>query len=262
MPALGTRRGVTPRHATPTEPAGADRPAGATTSPAMRGEPAPPSRHRRRWTAREERILRASVGIVPAAELAERLGRTVTAIRAHAHALCLFWYRPAPGRPHPGYTLSDVARLLGVDPWTVRRWIRAGWLPAAQREVRLGRHPLWLIGADDLERFLRECRPVYAPARIRDPAWRAVAALPPERDPWLTPCEAARLAGCTAHHLRRLIAAGRLPARRWGGRYYLRRSALATLGPPDTVRHRGEAPRRGRTPAGPCRRDRGAGYGR
>src|SRR6185503_1177043 len=95
-----------------------------------------------------------------------------------------------------------------------RRWVAAGWLPAAQREVRLGRHALWLVWEDDLARFLRDCRPVYDPARIRDPHWRAlVAALPPERDPWLTPCEAAPLLRLTAHGVRRRIATGHLATR-------------------------------------------------
>jgi hypothetical protein len=171
------------------------------------------------------------VGVVPAGEVAARLGRSRPAILARARVLGLHWYRPRPGRPHPGHTLGDVARLLGVGIGTARRWVVAGWLPAARREVRLGRHALWLVGSDDLERFLRECRPVYDPGRIRDPAWRAfVAALPPERDSWLTPCEAAPLLHLTAHGVRRRIATGHLIARRWGGRYYLRRSAL-TLQP-------------------------------
>lgn len=185
------------------------------------------SRHRRRWTAREDRTLRTCAGIVPVDTVAARLGRSRPAILARARMLGLHWYHPPPGQPQLGYTLGDVARLLGVGYCTARRWIAAGWLPAVRREVRLGRHPLWLVGADDLEQFLRECRPVYAPGRIRDPAWRAfVAGLPPERDPWLTPCEAAPLLGCTAHGVRKRIASGRLAARRWGGRYYIRRSAL------------------------------------
>ncbi len=168
-------------------------------------------RHRRRWTAHEDRTLRVSAGIVPVDAVAARLG----------------------------HTLGDVARLLGVGACTARRWIAAGWLAAARREVRLGRHPLWLVGSDDLEDFLRECRPVYEPGRIRDPAWRAfVAALPPERDPWLTPCEAAPLIGCTAHGVRKRIASGRLVARRWGGRYYLQRSAI----PHPTGRSRRRSP--------------------
>lgn len=148
-------------------------------------------------------------------------------MRARARVLGLGWYRTHPGQPHLGHTLTDVARMLGTNGWTVRRWIEEGWLVAHRREVRLGRHPLWLIYADDLERFLRECRPVYEPARIRDPTWRAfVRGLPPERDPWLAPCEAAPLLRRTAHGVRKLIATKRLEARRWGGRYYIRRSAL------------------------------------
>lgn len=117
--------------------------------------------------------------------------------------------------PPLGHTLAEVARSLGVGTGTTRRWVAAGWLSAAHREVRLGRHALWLIWDDDLVRFLRDCRLAYDPARIRDPYWRAfVAALPPERDPWLTPCEAAPLLGCTVHGVRRLIVTGRLAARR------------------------------------------------
>ncbi|MFN8541813.1 MAG: helix-turn-helix domain-containing protein [Thermomicrobiales bacterium] len=115
-----------------------------------------------------------------------------------------------------------------MSPCTARRWVATGWLSAARREVRLGRHALWLVWDDDLARFLAECRPVYESGRIRDAYWRAfVAALPPERDPWLTPSEAAPLLRLTPHGVRKLIASGRLAARRWGGRYYLRRSALA-----------------------------------
>ncbi len=165
---------------------------------------------------------------MPVDEVAARLGRSRPAILARARALGLHWYQPRPDQSSLGHTLGDVARLLGVNSGTVRRWVTAGWLPAARREVRLGRHALWLVWDDDLARFLSACRPVYEFARIRDPYWRAfVAALPPERDPWLTPCEAAPLLGCTAHGVRRLIATGRLAARRWGGRYYLRRSVLA-----------------------------------
>jgi hypothetical protein len=59
--------------------------------------------------------------------------------------------------------------------------------------VRLGRHALWLVGAGDLERFLTECSPVYEHGRIRNSAWPAFAtALPPEREPWLTPARPRR----------------------------------------------------------------------
>jgi len=206
---------------------------GGRTLPTRCGEEVPVGatpRNRRRWLPREDRTLRASAGIVPVGTVAARLGRSRPAILARARVLGLHWYHPPPGQPQLGYTLGEVARLLGVGNCTAHRWIAAGWLPAVRREVRLGRHPLWLVGADDLEQFLRECRPVYAPGRIRDPAWRAfVAGLPPERDPWLTPCEAARLLSLTPHGIRRRIATGHLVARRWGGRYYLRRRALGPL---------------------------------
>lgn len=187
-------------------------------------------RHRQTWLAREDRILSACAGIVPVREVAARLGRSRSAVLARARVLGLHWYHPIPGQAHLGHTLGEVARLLGVGTGTASRWVAAGWLVAVRREVRLGRQALWFVDADDLGRFLRECRPVYEPARIRDPALRAfVATLPPERDLWLTPCEAARLLNLTPHGVRRRIATGHLVARRWGGRYYLRRSALGPL---------------------------------
>ena len=195
-------------------------------APSVSAAPRPP-RQRQPWLPREDRTLRASAGVVPVDEVAARLGRSRPAILARARVLGLHWYRSRSGQPHPGHTLGDVARLLGVSPCTARRWVATGWLSAARREVRLGRHALWLVWDDDLARFLRACRPIYEPVRIRDPRWCAfVAALPPERDPWLTPCEAAPLLRLTPHGVRKLIASGRLAAHRWGGRYYLRRSAL------------------------------------
>ena len=194
-----------------------------------------PPRHRQSWLPREDRTLRSTAGIVPVGEVAARLGRSRSAVLARARILGLHWYRAPPGQSHLGHTLGGVASLLGVSPGTARRWVATGWLPAARREVRLGRHALWLVWDDDLARFLRACRPVYESGRIRDPYWTAfVAALPPERDPWLTPCEAAPLLRLTPHGVRKLIASGQLAARRWGGRYYLRRSALA----PRAVDHR------------------------
>jgi len=121
-----------------------------------------PLRHRRPWLPREDRTLRARAVIVPVGAVSARLGRFRPAILARAPSGC-----------------------TGIAP--------------ARREMRLGRHALWLAWDDDLTRFLRDCRPAYDPARIRDPYWRAfVAALPPERDPWLTPGEAAPLLGHTA----------------------------------------------------------------
>ena len=49
----------------------------------------------------------------------------------------------------PFYSPREVAELLGVEPQTVYRWIRAGKLDA----VKIGR---WKISAEELQRLLTE----------------------------------------------------------------------------------------------------------
>ena len=49
-------------------------------------------------------------------------------------------------------TIPDVAEFCRVSERTVRRWIKAGELPA----IRLGRQ--WRIAKKDLERFLSDHR--------------------------------------------------------------------------------------------------------
>ena len=48
------------------------------------------------------------------------------------------------------FSVKEVAELLGRHPKTIRRWIRAHEL----RAMKLGRD--WLIGREDLKRFLKE----------------------------------------------------------------------------------------------------------
>lgn len=133
----------------------------------------------------------------------------------------------APARASCPLARSRRDLVAPAPPSWRERALELHWY-RARREMRLGRHALWLAWDDDLTRFLRDCRPAYDPARIRDPYWRAfVAALPPERDPWLTPVRPRRSSAIQLHGIQRLIATGRLVARRWGGRYSLRRSAIA-----------------------------------
>lgn len=49
------------------------------------------------------------------------------------------------------YTVLDVAKLVGKNPETVRRWIRSGKLKAAQSSRKDGN----VVLEDDLYRFLR-----------------------------------------------------------------------------------------------------------
>lgn len=46
---------------------------------------------------------------------------------------------PEPGHPGPLLTATEVAELLRVDPYTVRRWVGRDQLPAYRigREIRI-----------------------------------------------------------------------------------------------------------------------------
>jgi hypothetical protein len=92
-----------------------------------------PPRHWRRWTDREERVVRRLYGTVPLGELAQRLGRTSVAVAMRAHYLGLLighhkgidWDAVDFSRP-----IKAIARELGVDRKTVQRAARVrGWQP-------------------------------------------------------------------------------------------------------------------------------------
>ena len=60
------------------------------------------------------------------------------------------------------YTITQVARLLRVDDYTVRHWIRDGILEAER--IREGRRTRYLIKQSTLDRYLN------------------IGPLPPQRD--------------------------------------------------------------------------------
>ena len=106
-----------------------------------------PPRHRQPWLPREDRALRAIAGVVPVGEVAARLGRSRPAVLARARiaraALVSPAPRPVPPRLHPRRRGALLAWSRGSARAAGSR--RAGSL-AARREVRLGRHALWLVG--------------------------------------------------------------------------------------------------------------------
>jgi excisionase family DNA binding protein len=48
--------------------------------------------------------------------------------------------------------VREAATILGVSPWSIRRWVRLGWLPA----VKLGRRTVLELTA--LHRFIASNR--------------------------------------------------------------------------------------------------------
>lgn len=63
---------------------------------------------------------------------------------------------PPEGIPLAGFTPTQVAKMEGVKPATVREWIRNGKLRAiSDRNRKAGRHPRLVILDEDYRRFKR-----------------------------------------------------------------------------------------------------------
>ena len=83
---------------------------------------------RRPWTAAERAYVEENAGTLNAKAMAKRLKRGVAGIRSFMS------YRGISRRVLDGYSLNDVAGLMGVSFDTARKWLRVGIL-----HDRLGR---------------------------------------------------------------------------------------------------------------------------
>jgi excisionase family DNA binding protein len=165
----------------------------------------------RRWTSEEDQELRARWGWASPAEIAASLGRSRNACNTRAQRL-----RVADNEQK--LTISWVARLFGVEPGAVRRWIRRRWLPATRTDERRGRWRLWRISLVALERFITRYPEHYDWRRIpQDSYWREVARVRAAATGYLTTVQAARRLGAHPATLARHCREGKLPAVRTTG---------------------------------------------
>lgn len=146
----------------------------------------------RRWTAAEERKLRAWWGTAPDAEVARLLGRTPDALKIRATR-----FLKQPRRANADWLAGrQVAALFGVDPTTPRAWVRRGWVPA-RKLYRGGGHTEWQFRPDDLEAMVRAAPWRFDARRMAAPesgpiarALQAALAEAEAGDPWLTLAQA------------------------------------------------------------------------
>lgn len=101
------------------------------------------------WSAAEVAYLERWFGMKPDAHIADRLGRTVVAIRLKAKKLRM-------KKKDAGYTARELGRQLGVDPTTVvDRWISGGLLRSVSPYM-VGLNPVRLVEHSEVLRFIRE----------------------------------------------------------------------------------------------------------
>lgn len=63
---------------------------------------------------------------------------------------------PPQGIPLAGFTPMQIAKMEGVEPATIREWIRNGKLRAVpDRNRKAGRHPRLVILDEDYRKFKR-----------------------------------------------------------------------------------------------------------
>lgn len=181
-----------------------------------------------RWSAADVAFLRENAGRKGDEELAERLGRSATAVRVRRRRLGL----PGPS-VHPDYiTAQGIAKALGIDVHAVCVWIERGVLaaelsPLSDRKIwRVGRPAFyaWALRPDNWIYFYRSVRDT---TRIRDTRLRRMIVLRAERwgDEWWTTGEVAEYHGVDSNDVVRHIKSGRLPAARWSNWMVLRSEA-------------------------------------
>jgi predicted DNA-binding transcriptional regulator AlpA len=174
-----------------------------------------------RWSANEESRLRQWWGRAPVGDIAQKLGRTETAVIVRAKRIGL---RTLVNHPD-ALAEWQIAPMLGVDRKTVWGWMLKGILPV---DVIYKRSlPCRVVWRDQLVRWLKEPNNwIYLdPRKVADPELRRVVdnAVAKWGDEWLRSREAADLIGVEHRMINSWTCRGLFPsAIRWGNWWYLR----------------------------------------
>lgn len=182
-----------------------------------------------RWTEQERAFLRRHTGVLSDAEIANRLGRTPTALRIE---------RKRRGYPGPtvcrraGLTAREVGRRLGVDSKMVSRWIEEGRLRGGL--LPIGRQR-WSVSYQAFKRFA--CDPgnwVYFDVRrVNDPHLARLIELRRQRwgDEWWDTSQVRDYWGAQYNLVAKWVRLGRIRAVQpygKGNEYYVLRSDAVT----------------------------------
>lgn len=171
------------------------------------------------WTHADIVILEGSFGAVPTAALAQRLGRTVTAVRLKAKRGGLRM------RDNAGMTGREVAHLLGVDERLVGRWVERGMLHTT-RGYAQGPHHIHRVTERALDAFVAEHAHWLDARRMQPSPWRARVI---EQGRWLTTVEVGERTGRHANALSMECLAGRWDARRRGPHWAIHESLVPAI---------------------------------
>lgn len=162
-----------------------------------------------KWSDEEDNFLRENLGWMSEEEMAEKLGRTVTAVQ-------LRWKRDlnltAPSK-HAGWvTGNQAADMLGIDGHKISHWCQVGLIPhrilpnkkSKIKMISLLALKMWVVNTNHWIYFDWK--------KIQDPSLKRLCELKQERwgDEWLPTAIAAKLHGVKSKDVLRLILRGEL----------------------------------------------------
>lgn len=183
--------------------------AGTERVAALGGFGATGKRRAPEWNAEEVAFIRANCGVLHDEQIAEALGRTVTAIKVRRKRLGLPTLSKAPQL----LTAMGVSRAIGAEVHTVCHWIDTGMLPGrlmpGPRQIRLVERTAlyrWAVNPNHWPLFRRE--------RVTDAKLKRLIELRAMRwgDEWWTTRRAADYFGVTPKDiLRKIVIMHQLP---------------------------------------------------
>lgn len=171
------------------------------------------------WREDEDEFVCRHACVLPAHEIAARLGRSVEAVKIRSSRRML-----TTSRRRPGYiTGNRAAFVLGIDIHTIVKLYRLGRLPMQELpliqkilHISVLRLYMW---ATHWKNWI-----YFKPQNMRDLHLRRLVELAQSRwnDEWLTTGQAAKFFGVSSSAINKRILSGDLPGVRWGNWYVLR----------------------------------------
>lgn len=103
----------------------------------------------RRWTSSDDHLLIALAGTCNLRFIAEKLNRSVAAVRTRLRRLGV-----SSIRVREGLTKTELAKMIGRTPTTAQKWIDLGWLKGSY-EGKERRDDTFRVSESELLRFFR-----------------------------------------------------------------------------------------------------------
>jgi hypothetical protein len=135
-----------------------------------------------KWTAEEDRFLRATLGLLSEEDIASELGRSVIGVHLRwKRDLCL----SAPSKAPSVIMANRASKALGIDGHTIAYWVDVGFIPG---RIMPGKRKIRLIERVTLLRWA--CAPInwvyFDPKRVQDPKLKRLLQLEAQRwgDEW------------------------------------------------------------------------------